>query len=156
MNFSFDLSGSVMTGNISPEALTNFSSFFGSFFGMFLGGMFIVRMIIWTAIAVFMIISRWKTFEKAGFPGWGIFIPFYNRYLMFKMAGRSGWNFLWILVPPVFVVLMIINYFRRAERFGKHRTFGLGLRFIKIVFIPIIAFDKSIKYTPLKKVAKKK
>jgi hypothetical protein len=32
-----------------------------------------------------MIISQWKLFEKAGLPGWGILIPIYNIYLMFKL-----------------------------------------------------------------------
>ncbi|MFA7717470.1 MAG: DUF5684 domain-containing protein [Candidatus Absconditabacterales bacterium] len=146
MNFSLDLSGSVITGNINPEVFSNL----GSFFGMFLGGMFIVWIIIWIAVMVFMLISRWRVFEKAGFPGWGILIPFYNMYLMFKLGGRSGWNFLWILLPPVFAILMIINYFKIAVRFGKPSIYGLGIRLVGIVFIPILAFDKS-KYIPLKK-----
>ncbi|MEI8092294.1 MAG: DUF5684 domain-containing protein, partial [bacterium] len=83
-------------------------------------------------------------------PGRGILIPFYNRYLMFKLGGRSGWNFLWILIPPVFGILMIINFFRIAVRFQKPAIYGLGIWLVKIVFIPILAFDKS-KYTPLKK-----
>ena len=76
-----------------------------------------VRMIAILALGVLMIISRWRVFKKAGLPGWGIFVPFYNRYLMFKLGGRSGRNFLWILIPPVFVVLMIINYFKIAKQF---------------------------------------
>jgi hypothetical protein len=97
-----------------------------------------------------MIISRWKLFEKAGLPGWGIFIPFYNIYLMFELGGRSGWNLLRILFPPVLVILLIINCFKIAVRFGKPAVFGLGVRLIGIVFIPILAFDKS-KYIPIKK-----
>jgi hypothetical protein len=110
--------------------------------------MAVVWMIVILAIVVFMIISRWRVFEKASLPGRGIFIPFYNRYLMFKLGGRSGWNFLWILFPPVFAILMIINYFKIAVRFGKPAIYGLGIWFIKVVFIPILAFDKSV-YTPL-------
>lgn len=126
------------------------NAMFGGMFGVFLGGMFAIWMAVVLVIAVFMIISRWRVFEKASLPGRGIFIPFYNRYLMFKLGGRSGWNFLWILFPPVFVILMIINYFRIAVRFQKPAIYGLGIRLVKIVFIPILAFDKS-KYTPLKK-----
>ena len=69
---------------------------------------------------------------------------------MFKLGGRSGWNFLWILFPPVFVILMIINCFRIAVRFGKPAIYGLGMLLVKIVFVPILAFDKS-KYIPLVK-----
>ncbi|MCX6824276.1 MAG: DUF5684 domain-containing protein [candidate division SR1 bacterium] len=139
MNFSLELSGALLTGNINPEAMNGMAAVATAL----LGGMAMIRMAIIIALAIFMIISRWRVFNKASLPGWGILIPCYNRYLMFKLGGRSGRNFLWILIPPVFVVLMIINYFKIAKQFGKHRTYGLGLRFIKIVFIPILAFDNS-------------
>ncbi len=150
MNFSFEFSGGITTGSISPEAMWQMSDMLGGIMGMVVGGMFIVWMSIWLAVTVFMIISRWKVLEKASLPGRGILIPFYNRYLIFKLWGRSGWNFLWILFPPVFVVLMIINYFKIAQRFGKPAIYGLGITLLKIVFIPILAFD-NCKYTPLKK-----
>lgn len=58
-----------------------------------------------------------------------------------------------MIFPPVFVILMVINYFKIAKAFGKHWTYGLGIRFIKIVFIPMLAFDKS-KYLGKKTPAK--
>ncbi|MFA7298190.1 MAG: DUF5684 domain-containing protein [Candidatus Absconditabacterales bacterium] len=139
MNFAFELQGAALTGNINPEAMMGISTLVGAAFG----GLAMVRMVICLAIVVLMIISRWRIFSKAGLPGWGIFIPFYNRYLMFKLGGRSGRNFLWIIIPPVFLILMIINIFKIAKRFGKHWTYGLGMLFIKIIFIPILAFDNS-------------
>ncbi len=112
-----------------------------------------IQMVVGLAIITLMIISRWRIFSKAGLPGWGIFIPFYNRYLMFKLGGRSGRNFLWIFVPPVFVILIIINYFKISKVFGKHWTYGLGILFLKVIFIPILAFDNS-KYIGKKLTAK--
>lgn len=100
-----------------------------------------------------MIISRWRVFKKAGLPGRGILIPVYNWILMFKLGGMSGRRTLSILFPPLFIVMMIINCFKIAEKFGKHRAYGLGLVFIKIVFIPILAFDNS-KYLGKKAVNK--
>jgi len=150
MNFSFELSWALLTGNINPEAMMGLSTVFWAIFGW----LAIIRICIWLVIIAFMIVSRWRVFEKAGLPGRGIFVPFYNRYLMFKLGGRSGRNMLWILIPPVFAVLMVINYFKIAKRFWKHRTYGLGLRFIKIVFIPMLAFDNS-KYLGKKVAAKK-
>ena len=95
------------------------------------------------AIAVWCIICRWKMFQKAGLPGWGSLIPFYNIYLRLKMAGRSGRWLLSLLFPPLFLVIMIITYFDVAKRFGKHRSFGLGLWLLNPIFIGILAFDKS-------------
>jgi O-antigen ligase len=118
------------------------------------GGLFsaiIVWIILCTAIWIFMIISQWKVFEKAWLPGWGILIPFYNIYLMFKLWGRPGGWTRWILFPPVLVILMIIVNFDIAKRFNKHRAFGLGLWILPIVFFPILAFDKKSKRTSVKK-----
>ena len=149
MNFSFELSWALLTGNISPDAMKGMSAVLWAIFWW----VAVVRMILFFAILALMIVSRWRVFRKAGLPGWGIFIPFYNRYLMFKLGGRSGRNFLWILLPPVFAVFMIINFFKIAKRFWKHRTYGLGLRFLKVIFIPILAFDNS-KYLGKKAVSK--
>ena len=150
MNFSFELSWAVLTGNINPDAMMGMSAIAATIFGW----LAMVRMIAILALGVLMIISRWRVFKKAGLPGWGIFVPFYNRYLMFKLGGRSGRNFLWILIPPVFVVLMIINYFKIAKQFWRHWTYGIGIRFLKIIFIPILAFDDS-KYLGKKTIANK-
>ncbi len=118
-----------------------------------LGWLAMIRMFVCLAIIILIVISRWKIFSKAWLPGWGIFIPFYNRYLMFKLGGRSGRNFLWIIIRPVFVILMIINVFRMAQRFWKHWTFGLGILFLTVIFIPILAFDNS-KYLGKKSIAR--
>ncbi len=169
MNFSFELDGAIMTGNVHPEAITSLWAIFGTLFGW----MIMVWFTIYAAIIVLMIISRWRVFKKAGFPGRGILIPIYNRVLMFKLGGMSGRRAASIIFPPLFLIAMIVNYFKIAEKFGKHRAFGLGILFVKIVFIPILAFDNSkrgkqakkpvatpiakapIKKTPVKKVIKK-
>lgn len=150
MNFSFEISWAVATGNISPEAMAQLGNVFGNMMRLVFGGMVIFRSIICLVISIFMIICRWKVLEKAWMPGRGILIPGYNRYLIFQLGGRSGWNFLWILFPPVFIVLMIINYFRIAVRFGKPEIYWLGMILLNIVFLPILAFDDS-KYKALKK-----
>jgi len=118
----------------------------------FFGWVAIIRITVYLAIMIFMIISRWRLFKKAWLPGWGVLIPIYNRVLMFKLWWFSGRWTLSILFPPLFLVMMIINYFKIPQKFWKHWTFGLGILFLKIVFIPILAFDNS-KYLG-KKIAK--
>lgn len=149
MNFSFELSWALLTWNINEDAMMEM----GALAAAFIGWMAIVRAVVILGLAALMIISRWRVFSKAGLPGWGIFIPFYNRYLMFKLGGRSGRTFLWIVIPPVFAVLMVINYFNIAKKFWKHWAYGIGITFLKIIFIPILAFDDS-KYLGKKEVAK--
>lgn len=96
-----------------------------------------------TIFAVWTIICRWKMFQKAGLPGWGAIIPFYNIYLRFQMAWMSGWWVLSLLLPPVFVIAFIVSFFKVPGKFGKHWAFWLWLRFLNPIFIGILAFDKS-------------
>jgi len=53
--------------------------------------------IFFIAIAVIMIASFWKIFEKAGEAGWQAIIPIYNIYVLLKIVGKPGWwLILWI------------------------------------------------------------
>ncbi len=70
--------------------------------GALFGGM---ALLFWLAVAVVVIIGGWKVFEKAGHPGWAILIPFYNTYIMLKIAGRPGWWLLLYLIPIVNLVI---------------------------------------------------
>lgn len=95
------------------------------------------------AIAVFMIVCMWKIFEKAGEPGWGAIVPFYNLYLVFKIALGNGWYFLFLLIPFVNIVFAIMLPFKLAKAFGKGVGFGFGLLLLDIIFYPILAFGSA-------------
>lgn len=99
------------------------------------------------AISILMLIAHWKVLEKAKLPGWGILIPFYNLYLLLKLAGHPKWTW-WLLFPPVLAILMIVAQFEIAKKFGKGAGFGVGLWLLPIVFYPLLAFDKKVVYTP--------
>ena len=53
---------------------------------------------------VLVIAGTWKTFVKADKPGWGAIIPFYNTYLMIKVAGRPGWWLILFFIPIVNII----------------------------------------------------
>ncbi len=95
------------------------------------------------AFIIFMIASYWRVLEKAGLPGWGMFIPFYNLYLHFKMAGRSGWTMLLMLIPIVNIIILIATNIDIAKKFGQPAAFGLGMTFLGFIFYPILAFGDS-------------
>jgi len=133
---------------LTQQALNVSATWIDSATAWIFAWVWIVMTIIYLAIVVFMFISYRKVFVKAWKPWRGIFIPFYNIYLMLKIAGRPWWRTRRILFPPVLAILMIITLFDRAKRFWKHRAFGLWLRLVPVVFIPILAFDKSTTYTP--------
>ena len=103
----------------------------------------ILAILIILAFALFMIVSYWKVFEKAGQPGWGILIPIYNILLLLKIAGKPGWWILLYLIPLVNIVIAIIVSIEIAKNFGKDALFGLGLAFFGIIFYPILAFGDA-------------
>jgi hypothetical protein len=105
------------------------------------GGVLVI--LIMLAFALFMIVSFWKVFEKAGQPGWGVLIPIYNILLLLKIAGKPGWWILLYLIPLVNIVIGIIVCIDIAKNFGKDAGFGIGLAFLGIIFYPILAFGSA-------------
>ena len=88
-----------------------------------------VMVLIGLAIAVVCIIGMWKVFVKAGKPGWAVLIPFYNGYVMLKIAGRPGWWLLLYLIPIVGIVIAIIVAIDIAKAFGQSAAWGVILLF---------------------------
>ena len=140
MDYSLETADLLLTWSLSNDVL-------GSVISTWILSFWIIFWLFYFAIIVFMIVSRWRVFEKAWLPGWGILLPIYNIYLMFKLGWRPGGWTRWILFPPVLAILMLILNFDIANKFKKHRAFGLWLWFLPIVFIPILAFDKKSKWS---------
>ena len=105
------------------------------------GGILLV--LIMLALGLFIIVSMWKVFEKAGQPGWGILIPIYNIYLFLVIAGKPGWWIILYFIPLVNFVIGIIVSIEIAKKFGKDAGFGIGLAFLGIIFYPILAFGDA-------------
>lgn len=110
----------------------------------------IVYAIIMLAITAFSIVALWKIFKKAGKEGWIALVPFYNLYTLFEITWGNGWLFLLIflsIIPivgaiAVFVILIITDV-KLAKVFGKSGGFAVGLVFLSVIFMGILAFDKS-------------
>ena len=115
-----------------------------------LGGLVAVISIISLAVAIFSIIVMWKMFKKAGKPGWAAIVPFYNTYVLFEITWGNGWYFLLLFtsIIPVIgyiacLVIIIITMVKLAKAFGKSGGFAVGLIFLSVIFMAILAFDKS-------------
>lgn len=106
----------------------------------FLVGLGIVVSII---VIIMMYVAYWKVFEKAGQKGWAALVPFYNAYVLFKIAGYNGWLSLLMLIPIVNIVFMILVDVKLAHKFGKSSGFVVGLILLPFVFYMILALDKS-------------
>ncbi|MGV6860850.1 MAG: DUF5684 domain-containing protein [Putridiphycobacter sp.] len=103
----------------------------------------IVILIVYVAILVVVIAGVWKTFEKAGQPGWAAIVPIYNIYVMTQIAKKPGWWLVLFLVPIVSIIIAIILMIEIAKQFGKDTGFGLGLAFLGFIFFPILGFGDA-------------
>jgi hypothetical protein len=103
----------------------------------------VITSVIGLAIIILMFAGFWTTFAKAGLPGWGAIVPFYNVYLMCKIGGKSGWWVLLYLIPCVNLIIALIVSIDVARNFGKGTGFGLGLALLPYIFFPILGFSDA-------------
>lgn len=113
-------------------------------------GYSLFAMIIGIAAGVFAIVVMWKLFQKAGKEGWRAIVPFYNTYTLFEITWGNGWLFLlmFLAIIPVVgsiavLVITIMTMIKLAKAFGKEGGFAVGLIFLSIIFMAILAFDSS-------------
>jgi len=95
-------------------------------------------------VGVFMLVAMWRVFTKAGQPGWGVLIPFYNVVLMLRIAGKPGWWLIFFFIPVINLVVQIVMTIDIAKNFGRGGWFAAGLIFLPIIFFPILAFGSSV------------
>ncbi|HET9621040.1 MAG TPA: DUF5684 domain-containing protein [Kofleriaceae bacterium] len=111
--------------------------------GHFPVGFFLVMM----AVMALMVVSGWKVFEKAGKPGWAVFVPIYNSIVMLEIARKPVWWIALMFVPVVSFVVAIMVVAAVANNFGKGTGFALGMIFLPMIFLPILAFGDA-RYLP--------
>lgn len=113
------------------------------------GGIFLIALYI--LVLVVCIAGLWKTFQKAGKPGWGAIVPIYNAYLIIKMAGRPGWWLLLYLIPFVNIVIQIVVAIDVAKAFQKSTAFGvIGLWLFNVIGYIMLGFGDA-KYAGVPK-----
>lgn len=100
----------------------------------------------WVAMVIInalFIVAWWKIFEKAHEAGWKSLIPFYNEYILFKIAWGNGVLFLLMFIPFVNIIIAIILEVKLAKAYGHSGGFAVGLIFLSNIFTLILAFDSS-------------
>lgn len=99
--------------------------------------------IFYGAIIILMIVGIWKTFDKAGKPGWAAIIPIYNYIVMLEIAKKPVWWTILFFVPFVNLIILIIVCIEIAKAFGKEAGFGVGLALLGFIFWPILGFGDA-------------
>jgi uncharacterized membrane protein YhaH (DUF805 family) len=105
-----------------------------------MGALFVI---VYLAVVIAMIASIWKTFEKAGKPGWAAIVPIYNIIVMLEIGGKPTWWIVLFLIPIAnFIVLILINL-EIAKKFGQSSGFGIGMCFLPFIFWPMLGFGSA-------------
>lgn len=100
--------------------------------GIFTGGSGVLLLIYY----VLVVISMWKVFSKAGYPGILAIIPIVNIIFLIKIGGMSGWFVLLYLIPIVNIVVSIVVAVKVGKNFGKGGAFSFFLLWL----IPFIGY----------------
>lgn len=103
----------------------------------------IIFLVAYFGFIIVVIAGMWKTFAKAGHPGWAVLIPIYNIIVLLKIAGKPLWWILLMFIPLVNFIIAIIIAIAVSENFGKGAGFGLGLAFFPFIFYPILGFGDA-------------
>lgn len=120
--------------------------------------------------AILTTVCQWHLFAKAGKEGWKCLIPVYGQFVAFKLFWNTGWFVASIVISiisgiisfiaeptgvisamsfvvGIFSLILSIRYTIMLSRaFGRSGKFAVGLIFLPIVFLPMLAFgpDKYI------------
>lgn len=108
-------------------------------------------------VGIITIIAMWKVFVKAGEEGWACLIPFYNSFVLVRMAKQHVGLAVGMIVLAIipfegylsvvaslvsFSISVIVNI-SLAKLFGKSTGFGVGMALLGFIFYPILAFSDA-------------
>ncbi|MCP4520275.1 MAG: signal peptidase I [Cytophagales bacterium] len=107
---------------------------------------FIVQLVIILPLTIFSIMGRWKLYEKAGKPGWAIFIPIYNFIVLLEIIRKPTWWFFMFFIPIANIIYAFKINIELAKAFGKSETYGILMVFFGGIMMPILGFSKDTYY----------
>ena len=144
---------------------------------VFLGAFLIVYLIlifVSLAVGILDIISYWKLFEKAGEPGWKSLIPFYNLFVITKIAtgGYTAATWIAVLTALYYILLILVSitesviltliaflalipvvvlscyiYYQFGKAYRKSTGWCVAMIFLNQILIIAMGFDKDVVYT---------
>lgn len=103
----------------------------------------ILGLIVPLALTLMVFAGVWKTFEKAGEPGWAAIIPIYNIYVLIKISGNDYWWLILVFIPVINLLAAAKISIDVADKFNKGIGYGLGLTFLSFVFYPLLGFGDA-------------
>jgi ABC-type sulfate transport system permease subunit len=95
------------------------------------------------ALSLFLLISAWNIFEKAGQPGWTAIIPIYNLLIFLHIIGKPWWWIFLIIITPLNLVFGVWAVNLLSKSFEKGVWYTVGLIFLPYIFIPVLGFGDA-------------
>ncbi|MBN1199423.1 MAG: signal peptidase I [Bacteroidales bacterium] len=96
---------------------------------------------------ILSLVGLWAIFQKAGYPGWTILIPFYNFYIWLKIINKPLWWYIFLLIPFINVFVVLLMIVEIAKCFKKY---GLGQQALAVLFpfayLPYLGFSPNEHY----------
>lgn len=108
-----------------------------------LGTISIISLVISCVFLLFIIISTWKLFKKAGKPGWASIVPIYNLVVLIQIAGLPLWYLVLMIIPIANIYALFKICIEIAHKFGKGTGFGVLSVLFPFICVPVLAFGKS-------------
>ncbi len=112
---------SYVAQTTSSNTVSSSDTAVGAVFWVFMAVFYVILL----AFCVVGIIGMWKTFVKAGRPGWESIVPVYNGMVIAELAGKPNWWGLGLLVSPLSLILSIIFGIEIGKKFGRSEVFGV-------------------------------
>lgn len=105
-------------------------------------GIVFIMFLAYLAFLVVALVSAWKLFIKMGDPGWMGIVPLLNIYRIFQRS-RPEQAILWTVLSFVCLIGSIVAAIDIAKLFGKSIGYAIGIIFLPIVFLPMLAFGDA-------------
>jgi len=86
-------------------------------------------------------------FEKAGIPGWKALIPFYNFFVWVKLAEKSYWWYLWLIIPFINVFTFMLLCIELIKGFEKNKPLDQVLvALFPYAYMPWLGTKSELKW----------
>ena len=102
-----------------------------------------IWLLIFSLVALFMIVANWRLYKKAGKEGWTSIIPIYNLIVKFEFLDIPLWFIILAFIPAANIAVIVITSLSMAKKFDKDMGFAVGLMILPVVFVPILAFGNA-------------
>lgn len=93
-------------------------------------------------------VFAYPLFEKAGIPGWKLFVPFYNLFVWVKLVEKSYWWYLWLFLPFINVFTFMLLTIELIKGFGKNKPQDQVLvALFPFFYMPWLGYTQEIEWT---------